>query len=544
MVSTVRSTPAGDAQQPDYDPTLPPRQVLQPADARVLDPRVATCVDGVVPRATAYVGTRVVIPRLAAHDDLIDKLRAAADELGWNLTAEDELDDFDAEAADCLCRTEDGFLGVTVAQISVRPGRAAQAPDAWRLVQQARGKYGTDEVNGAGLDHVINVAPFQSGNPVAPSPFQSGNPVAPSPFQSGNPVSPANESATSYAVASYAQAGSGGRQPVAFAGPAPYRRDDEAIEGRRPVVAVVDTGCGEHPWLERVVRRDVALDGHPIGDQSAATDPERHPDQTGPRDGALDSHAGHGTFVAGLVHQACPDAQILSWRAVSSAGVIVESAWIRTLSQIAELVRRHARGHPGGHPVDVLNLSMGYYHETPEDLLFDPTLRRVLNVLTEHGTTVVCSAGNDATARPFYPAAFAPWQEGRPAEPDRVPVVSVGALNPNAASMAMFSNSGPWVRCFAPGASVLSTVPAMQGGREPYARIEVDERDSETIDPDDYRGGFALWSGTSFAAPVVAGQIASRLLGHLPSREDSPADAVARSSKAVQEVTGISVPQP
>jgi hypothetical protein len=28
-----------------------------------------------------------------------------------------------------------------------------------------------------------------------------------------------------------------------------------------------------------------------------------------------------------------------------------------------------------------------------------------------------------------------------------------------------------------------------------------------TIDPDDYRGGFAVWSGTSFASPVLAGEL-------------------------------------
>ena len=32
------------------------------------------------------------------------------------------------------------------------------------------------------------------------------------------------------------------------------------------------------------------------------------------------------------------------------------------------------------------------------------------------------------------------------------------------------------------------------------------------LDPDDYSAGFAVWSGTSFAAPVLAGQIAAQLL--------------------------------
>ena len=32
------------------------------------------------------------------------------------------------------------------------------------------------------------------------------------------------------------------------------------------------------------------------------------------------------------------------------------------------------------------------------------------------------------------------------------------------------------------------------------------------LDPDDYSAGFAVWSGTSFAVPVLAGQIAAQLL--------------------------------
>ena len=36
---------------------------------------------------------------------------------------------------------------------------------------------------------------------------------------------------------------------------------------------------------------------------------------------------------------------------------------------------------PDGLPVDVLNMSMGYYHETPYDHLFDPTMSGLLELL-------------------------------------------------------------------------------------------------------------------------------------------------------------------
>jgi subtilisin family serine protease len=130
---------------------------------------------------------------------------------------------------------------------------------------------------------------------------------------------------------------------------------------------------------------------------------------------------------------------------------------------------------------------------------------------------------------------------------DRVPVVSVGALNPNLTSVALFSNTGPWVRTYAPGASVVSTMPPLQGGLMPMARTRAFGLDREAIDPDNYRrgvdagGGFAVWSGTSFAAPVVAGRVAQALVGQLPERgAPDPKDAaVERGWKAVAEVTDI-----
>ena len=114
-----------------------------------------------------------------------------------------------------------------------------------------------------------------------------------------------------------------------------------------------------------------------------------------------------------------------------------------------------------------------------------------------------------------------------PADPATVPIVAVGALNPNGTD-ALFSNVGPWVRAWAYGASVMSTLPPFQGGLQPAARRELDHRVRESIDPDDYTGRFALWSGTSFAAPLFAGRLAAELgsidpattHGRTPSRAD------------------------
>src|SRR5262249_24102789 len=163
------------------------------------------------------------------------------------------------------------------------------------------------------------------------------------------------------------------------------------------------------------------------------------------------------------------------------------------------------------------------------------------------------SAGNDATDRPSYPAAFAPWADGKgPVDPEKdvVPIVSVGALNPNRTD-ALFTNGGPWVGCYAPGSSGMGTRPPFVRGLPPSARAVVDGRIRESIDPDDYRGavgrrhrgGFGLWSGTSFAAPTVAGALAAVLSQELAKpgmkeqSKDTARSAVTRGWKAVEALT-------
>jgi subtilisin family serine protease len=121
-----------------------------------------------------------------------------------------------------------------------------------------------------------------------------------------------------------------------------------------------------------------------------------------------------------------------------------------------------------------------------------------------------------------------------------VPIVSVGALNPNGTD-ALFSNEGAWVTDHELGASLLSTMPTtFSGGIQPAARTVVDGRTRETIDPDDFTGGFAVWSGTSFSAPTHAGRIAARLLADLLPKEAGPRDraqAVERTLRALTKRT-------
>ncbi len=516
------------------DPIPPPRQVLDQLEARVLDPATAITLPGVKPFSTIYVGPRLIISTLFDVATLLSRLDEVASGLGWTLTPEREVDRDPKQRrgrARRLTQAGDDIavVGVSIA-VTEGNGEAVQAPDGWSLLQQARAKFGVDAMRGVGLDHLV----FISGGMWGPNPGMWG----PNPGMWG-PNSPEG------AIMSYQMPGSGGRQPVAYVGPRPHRHQDAKIVNRRPVVAILDTGCGAHPWLEEAVQTDVTLHDRPVGFHDDQTNPEIYPDQVGPLDGGIDAYSGHGTFICGLIHQACPDADILAWRAVNSAGPIRESSLIQALRDILALVEENRADPKQGHPIDILSLSLGYYHETPEDELVDPTVWEILRRLGAAGTLVVCSAGNDATARPMYPAAFAPWLDGRGSikpDPKALPVVSVGALNPNGDTDALFSNAGPWVRVYERGAAVVSTLPNdFEGGLLPTARTEAYQRVRESIDPDNYEGGFAVWSGTSFAAPLFAGRVAQLLGGRLmrASSRDSAAAAKRRAWAALVELTDL-----
>ncbi|MFT3873656.1 MAG: S8/S53 family peptidase [Nocardioides sp.] len=517
------------------DPTPPPQRALDEYDGRVLDPSTAMALPGITPYATVYVGPRLLISTLFDVPLLLGRLREVAAGLGWSVS----LDAGVREPAEGRRRRgrmprtwsksgEDiGVVGVNLS-VTEGNGKAVQAPDGWILLQQARATFG-NPMRGVGLDHIVFLRPGMW----APNPGM----WAPNPGMWGpNPID--------NAILSYMLPGSGGRQPVAYVGPRPHRHPDKRIKGRRPVVGVLDTGCGEHPWLEDAVQTDVRLNGKPIGYTLKKTNPEIHPDQVGPLDGGIDSYSGHGTFICGLVHQMCPDADIYAWRVVNSAGPVRESDLIKALRGILALVEAYREDPRTGRPIDVLSLSLGYYHETPEDELIDPTVWEIMRRFGAAGTVVVCSAGNDATARPMFPAAFTPWDDGNgpiPPDPTALPVVSVGALNPSGKTDALFSNAGHWVRVHDYGAAVVSTLPLnFEGGALPASRTRAFKRVRESIDPDNFTGGFGVWSGTSFAAPLFAGRLAQEIGSRLMrNSNDTVAGAKRRAWASLVELSDL-----
>ncbi|MDP9115920.1 MAG: S8/S53 family peptidase [Actinomycetota bacterium] len=494
-------------------------ELVDRLNVRVLDPADAVQVPG-QPRvkSTAYIGDRLIVSG-GASDDTRSALAQAAIEHDLSIVVDVDAGHLrTAELARRLRVTSPTMFAETV-RLVAGGSTATKPPDAWRVLQSFRALVGRDDPGQrhVALDHLMILAPYVSGSPYV----------------------------NASRIGEYAVPGWGGRAPVAWIGPAPARRADKALACRRPVVAVLDTGVGEHPWLTPdVVRRDASVLGVPIGVQASATDPERTRMVTDPLGGLLDSDSGHGTFIAGLVRQSCPDADILAISVMAGDGGVAESDLLDTLNLLAlrQLVAQ-AEGNAGD-LVDVLTLSLGYYHEQPDDLTYDPQLLGPLQVLSDCGVAVVFAAGNDCTARPMYPAAFSPHPGGLIKAPQRncPPMISVGALNPDG-SVAMFSNAGPWVACHRSGAALVSTFPVtFNAALQPALRTWVDgDGWRETIDPDDFSGGFGTWSGTSFAAPILGAQLAMALLDNGCGPLDAPdrGSMVARAWTAVTRCVGV-----
>ncbi len=535
--SWSRTPGAADEGPGEPDPLgrrpLPPLRVLARHGARVLDPLTAVRLPGQpAPRPTAYRADRVVVAAGPLNEKATRLLHEAASEAGLVATE-------DKRGGTLARLLDDPGHQRTPRVLTLEPDpspadstRPLAPADAWTVLQRARAMADGDRglERAMGLDHVL----MGTDPDVGGAPFTEGHGVEGEPFTEGHGTS------------DYGRAGSGGRQPVSWIGTAPARTPDSALADRRPVLAVLDTGCGRHPWLDDVVRTDVAVSGVPAGHTDPATDPEVSGDLTGPLDAALDSHSGHGTFICGLLHQLCPDADLLAVRVMASDGVVLEGDLLHALAVLrAGVDRWHDTAGSEGFAVDVVVLSLGYYHEEPDDAALDTPLLAELTALGELGVAVVAAAGNGATAERMYPAAFAPHPGGpvTTSSPGCVPVTSVAATNPDG-TVALFSNAGAWISCWHPGAALVSTMPpSFRGGRQPSVAFDApDGTRRASLDPDDFGSGFGVWSGTSFAGPVMAGRLAQRVAAKGPAgpaaRSRGASDAADAMAALVSDLVG------
>jgi hypothetical protein len=530
-----------------------PAAMLHRHGARVLDPGRAVAVHGYpTPRSTVYrVRTLLVPGDLLADRAFIRAVNRVLERAGMHLIPVEPDRDIPDQAAPAQATPArdradqaaadrgryDGLRRLSRPAVLV-PAEGNLLPvevDAWTALQTLRAAATVPEqpeldetaVQRISLEHVL-IGTSVGGSPIG----HVGGGISGSPGSSSTDAGPSSTD-------SYLFSGGDARTPVAVFMDPPKRKpaSECATEfGRRPVVAVLDTGLRVHPWLDVTAKPgggyDTAAGGFTAvddniqdairvaGELAAATGDKhrkviKHPWDTpvtaDPLVGELGDATGHGTFIAGIVRQVVPDAQVLAVRVMHSDDVAYEGDILCALSELAARIANAEAGDPAA-MVDVVSLSFGYFSESPKEMAFSFALWPAIEALLGMGVVVVAAAGNYSTSRFFYPAAFA----AQPVPAGQVPVVSVGALNPNG-SKAVFSDGGPWITAWATGAAVVSTFPTdINASRTPELRMRAhpdnEPREREALDPDDYSGGFAIWSGTSFSAPFLAAQVVRSLL--------------------------------
>lgn len=244
-------------------------------------------------------------------------------------------------------------------------------------------------------------------------------------------------------------------------------------------IAIIDTGVDPtHPVLQGSLlpgydfTRDLPGDGSEWGDlldqrtrailgQQAGTPlPGALPAQLNAATVVLNSASaidpstippdfGHGTMVAGVVHRVAPQAKIMPLKAFNANGD----------ASLYDIVRAVYYAVDHGAQVINMSFSLGVY---------SPELLRAINYAARHGVTCVAAAGNDGLETMVYPAGLG----------DAIGVASTTSRD----YLSDFSNYGnDLVTLAAPGEDVITTYPG---------------------------GGWAMVSGTSFAAPWVSGAVA------------------------------------
>jgi hypothetical protein len=239
--------------------------------------------------------------------------------------------------------------------------------------------------------------------------------------------------------------------------------------GQGVVVAVIDTGIARtHPDLVAHLWRDDRRGGE-IGIGGVDNDHDGLVDDAwgwdfvdndnDPTEQAADpavSVAGHGTFIAGLLALIAPECRIMPIRAFTADGM-------SNAFTVAAAIK-----YATDHGANVINLSFG----SPSNA---GVVREAIKYARQNGAILVAAMGNenqDTDSNPQYPAVLSK-------------VMGVAAIDRDS-HKADFSNFGSSVRVDALGVELVSTYPSTEAES----------------------GGYAMWSGTSFAAPLAAAEAA------------------------------------
>ena len=239
---------------------------------------------------------------------------------------------------------------------------------------------------------------------------------------------------------------------------------------------------------------------------------------------AVGDDNGHGTLVAGFAAGAAdnypgaaPNANIVSLRVVDANGMALTSDVIAAADWIFQ------NGAAYGVRVANFSLHTGYANYG----LIDP-LNLAVRRLWLTGTVVVAAAGNHGPMRMLYAPASDPF------------VITVGAVDLNQTADVADDFNAPWSsygytaegfakpELAAPGRYVTGPIPPTSTLATTFA--------SRVVAP-----GYAWTSGTSFAAPVVAGVAAQILARHPGWTPDQVKGALMNTARALPNAGSMSV---
>ncbi len=186
--------------------------------------------------------------------------------------------------------------------------------------------------------------------------------------------------------------------------------------------------------------------------------------------------SGHGTFVAGVVNLVAPDAQLIAYRVLDTAG---SGDGFSVAKAILQAVSDGCR---------VINLSMVMFaNHVATD--------QAIEYARSQGVLVVAAAGNDSTQTERFPAN----------DSYTLAVAAIDSLN----LKADFSNYNGKIDVCAPGTHVFA----------PYL---------DTL--------YARWDGTSFATPFVAGEAALLIASNPTATLYDITDAIILNAQPIDNI--------
>ena len=266
---------------------------------------------------------------------------------------------------------------------------------------------------------------------------------------------------------------------------------DEAhrIETGNPgvIIAVIDSGIDlNHPALANSLYTNPGeIPGNNTDDDGNGYVDDVNGWNFGTNSGDVSDKIGHGTMVSGVIagngdgfEGVCPECKILP--------IVLDGFLDGLLNSINYIKKQN---------VKVINMSLAWdMRDLPEEDrgTIINLMDTIIKILSDDGIVIVAAAGNSGhEGNPIsYPAYF---EE----------TIAVGGSDPWDMD-AYFSNYGPWVDIVAPAVDIWTTQPL--GGIDPHG-IPFNSKTG--------RSGYNYFSGTSFAAPMVAGA-AALLLSHYP----------------------------